>query len=378
MPAILFSKSASFSQCAINGAVIDSLNAPLPFTAIGLLKIKDSSIYKGVITNQDGKYCFENINKDNYFLKITATGFNTFYSDKIEYDSLNSVTLPSIKLNSKGIDLNEVSVVVQKKIVEFKNGNITVNIEDTALAAGNSAYDLLVRLPTVSVQDDNISIQGKPGVKILIDGKLQQLSGSQLINILKSINASQIEKIEILKKPPVKYDAAGTGGLINIKLKKVKLVGFSGSVFGSFSQGFYGNPEGGFSVNYKGEKFNFFSGLTAIKQLLHKDFKELRIVNYDTLTTTIFQHYIETEHNNVASYNIGADWFINKNNSIGVKVSGAAGLESDDRESITSISDNSLGYKTLQYNFKKPNPWIYPEFNINAEHLFDTAGNVKR
>lgn len=92
------------------------------------MKIKDSSIYKGVITNQDGKYCFENINKDNYFLKITATGFNTFYSDKIEYDSLNLVTLPSIKLNSKDIDLNEVSVVVQKKIVEFKIGNITVNI----------------------------------------------------------------------------------------------------------------------------------------------------------------------------------------------------------------------------------------------------------
>ncbi len=123
------------------------------------------------------------------------------------------------------------------------------------------------------MQDDNISIQGKPGVKILIDGKLQQLSGSQLINILKSINTSQIEKIEILKKPPVKYDAAGTGGLINIKLKKVKLVGFSGSIFGSFSQGFYSNSEGGFSVNYKGKKFNFFSGLTAIKQIIHKDFK---------------------------------------------------------------------------------------------------------
>ena len=375
---MLFLHFNSFSQCAINGNVLDSLGASLPFTQIGLLLQKDSAIYKGAITNQDGKYCFENIKKGDYFIKITAPGFNVFYSKKIEYDSLKPISLESFTLNSRGINLSEVSVTTQKQIVEFKNGNITVNIDGTALAAGNSAYDLLVRLPGVSVNESDISINGKSGVKIMIDNKLQQLSGSQLINVLKSINASQIDKIEVLKKPPVKYDAAGTGGMINIKTKKLKLVGFSGNLFGNYSQGFYGNPEGGFTLNYKGKKFNFFSGVTAIKQLIHKDLKELRIVNYDTLTTTINQHYIETEHNNVATYNLGADWFINKNNSIGVKVSGAAGLESDNRESITTISDNSLGYKNLLYDFKKPNPWIYPEFNLNAEHLFDTTGTTLR
>jgi iron complex outermembrane receptor protein len=375
---LLASTGKLVSQCAIQGKLTDTLQAPISFNPIGLLHFTDSTIIKGVMTDVDGNYCFEGIKKGNYRLKISAIGFNTYYSDKIEYDSINSITVPGINLKSNGINLTEVSVAAQKKTVEYKNGNVIVNIEGTALAMGNTAYDLLSRLPGVTVSDGNISIQGKAGVKILIDGKLQQLSGQQLMNFLKSMNASQIEKMEVLKKPPVKYDAAGTGGIINIKTNKLKIVGFSGSVFGSYSQGFYGNPSGGFTLNYKGRKVNFFSGFTAAQEWrrFNEEFKNE--FNYNSTITNVQTKNTIKEHHHSETYNLGADWFINKSNSIGIKLNGAFGMGNVDNVSTTNFSDTNLGYQSLQLNSQKPNPWIYPEFNLNAEHLFDTTGTALR
>lgn len=375
---LLASKLVMHSQCAIKGKLLDTLQAPISFNPIGLINQNDSSIVKGVMTDIEGDFCFENIKKGSYLLKISAIGFNTYYTDKIEYDSITSLVIPNIALHSNGINLNEVSVAAQKKTVEYKNGNVIVNIEGTALAMGNTAYDLLSRLPGVTVSDGNISIEGKSGVKILIDGKLQQTSGQQLMNILKSMNASQIEKMEVLKKPPVKYDAAGTGGLINIKTNKLKLVGFSGGLFASYAQGFYGNPGGGFTLNYKGRKINFFSGFTAAQEWrrINEDFKNE--FDYNSTITNVQTKNISKEHHHSETYNLGADWFINKSNSIGIKMNGAFGMGNVDNLSNTNFSDNNLGYQSLQLNSQKPNPWIYPEFNVNAEHLFDTVGTALR
>ena len=366
----------AFAQCAIQGKLADTLQAPIPFNTIALINHHDSAIVKGVITDADGNYCFEAVKKGAYQLKISAIGFNTYYSDKIEYDSIHPLAIPLIHLYADGVNLNEVAVAAQKKTVEFKNGNIIVNIEGTALAMGNTAYDLLSRLPGVTVSDGEISIQGKSGVKILIDGKLQQLAGQQLMNVLKSMNASQIEKMEVLKKPPVKYDAAGTGGMINIKTNKIKLIGFSGNVFGSYSQGFYGNPSGGFTLNYKGRKVNFFSGFTAAKEWKRVAEEFTNKFNYNSTETTLQSTFINKEHHHSETYDLGADWFINKSNSIGIKMNGAFGMGNQSQIAISNFSDSTLGYQTLSLKSEKPNPWIYPEFNINAEHLFDTAGTV--
>ena len=373
---LLASKCTLIAQCAINGQLSDSLKSPIVFNAIALLNHSDSSILKGVMTDDQGAFCFEQIKKGTYRLKISAIGFDTYYSNTIEYDSLTPIALPQITLKAGSINLKEVSVAAQRKTIEYKNGNVIVNIEGTALAMGNTAYDLLSRLPGVTVSEGNISIQGKAGVKILIDGKLQQVNGQQLMNILKSMNASQIDKMEVLKKPPVKYDAAGTGGMINIKTNKLKIVGFSGSVFGSYSQGFFGSTSGGFTLNFKGKKFNFFSGITANKDARHFVNNSKNTINFNATETTIEQAMVTKSHGHFETYNIGTDWFINKNNSIGIKINGAFGLGLDDNTTNTSISDNSLGYQNTVLNTNKPNPWIYPEFNLNAEHLFDTLGTA--
>lgn len=375
---IVFSQFISYCQCAIRGKITDSTRAPISYASVGLLEVRDSSIYKGIITDIEGNYCFEQIKKGNYFIKASSVGFKITYSAKIEYDSTHPLLNPTISMYSQGTSLDEVSVTAMKKMVEFKNGNIIVNVDGTTLSMGNSVYDLLARLPGVTIIDSEISIQGISGVKIMIDGKIQQLSNEQLFNILKSMNASQIQKIEVLKNPPVKYDAAGTGGMINVITKKNTLIGTSGSVFAGFSQGFYGNPHGGITFNHKGRKINFFSGFTGNKEAIRKENFLNSDVAYNSIVTSLTQNYVQKHYSYSGTFDFGADWYINKNNSVGFKVEGGSGIGNEDRTALTTISDNSLGYRSMPYTFENPNPWLYADVNVNAEHLFDTLGTVLR
>ena len=109
-----------YSQCAIKGQLTDTLNAPIVFNAIGLLNASDSSIVKGVMTDDHGDFCFEQIKKGAYQLKVSAIGYNTYYSNVFNYDSLSPIFLDKILLKAGSINLNEVSVAAQKKTIEYK------------------------------------------------------------------------------------------------------------------------------------------------------------------------------------------------------------------------------------------------------------------
>lgn len=368
--------TAMFGQSQISGKVIDSVGAPLPYSPIALLNVKDSSVHKGIITDDAGKYVFEKIQAGNYFLKVIATGFKIKYSEFFKVDSASAVQIPDIQVSS-AVNLNEVAVTVMKKTIEFKNGNITVNVEDSPLAVGNTLYDLLSKLPGVTVVDDVISINGKSGIRILLDDRIQQYSGQQLMNVLKSINASSIQKIEILKNPPVKYDASGAG-FISVKTKKVKLTGFSGSTNFNYTQGVYANKQGGLSLNYKGKDFTVFSGVyPAIDEYQYKSIFD-KNVTYNGITTNFHQITSERNTNKYASFNIGSDWFVNKRHTIGIKIEGMQGTATPVRQGINYLSDDSQGYDHLIFNSVRPNSWNYINYNLNTEHKFDTVGTTLR
>ncbi|MEO6304984.1 MAG: TonB-dependent receptor, partial [Bacteroidia bacterium] len=352
----------------------DSLNVPMAYVPVALLDAKDSLVYKGVITNDSGVYYFDKITPGKYLIKIIVPGYAIKYSSSFELDNASNLQIPDLKISSAGINLNEIAVTVIKRPIEFKNGNVTVFIEGSPLAVGNTAFDLLSRLPGVTVVDDNISIQGKQGVKIFIDDRMQQLSGQQIINVLKGINASMIEKIEIMKNPPVKYDASGSAGIINIKTKKIKIIGFSGSINATYTQAYYGNGLSGLELNYKGKKLTFFSSIGAADESVRKVNHTDRVVLFNSNTSELDQVYFERERNPYLYANIGSDWFVNSKNIIGVKISSWGAVAHHDRVGNIDIKNSDLGYNHSDYGYNKTNPWSYTNLNLNAEHLFDTVG----
>lgn len=366
--------SSASSQHSIFGTLQDSLQSPVEFCAVGLLNAKDSVVIKGILTNEKGGFNFKDVNTGDYFIKINYPGYLETTSAVFSYDSLTNKDLGTITLKSSGINLDEVNVLNIKAPIEFNGGNITINIEGSPLAIGNSLYDLLARLPGVSVDNDVISIQGKAGALVYMDDRRQQMAGAQLMNLLRSINASSVEKIEVINNPPAKYDAAGSSGIINIKTKKIKVVGFSGSINGTYSQGFYENTNGGFSLNYKARKFTFFSSFNGNQGLKHNVSNFNKEINYNGQTTYLNQRVVDDWDNRNTVSDIGLDWYAGKNTIVGAKMQVMKGYGNNIEKGRTSISDNTLGYRQLILDKSIPNDWLMFNYNFNAEHTFDTLG----
>jgi hypothetical protein len=219
------------------------------------------------------------------------------------------------------INLKEVSVDGRKKIYEQKVDRLVFNIENSINANNGDAVDVLKITPSVVVSsDDKIALVGKQDVKVMVNGRLLNISGENLVNYLRTIQSKDIEKIEVITVPGAQYDAEGNSGLINIKLKGVKQDNFSGAVNGTFTQAKYANERGGFNLNYKKNKwtastnFNYFGG---------KGYNENSINQKNGIDNT----YVDTKIKQTAHFEnfvtgLNLDYDINKKSSIGAKYLG--------------------------------------------------------
>jgi iron complex outermembrane receptor protein len=359
------------SQSHIAGKIVDSLAKPVPFCAAGLYKQIDSSLVKGTLSDEGGNFVFENIAGGAYYVRIRHPGFAMFrYSFNL--DSHTILKTPPFILKHEGLVLKEVGITTIKDPLEFRNGNITMNVENSPLTAGNSVYDLLARMPGVLVDNDNISIQGKSGVKLYMDDRQQPFSGLQLVNFLKSTPASSVEKVEIILHPPARYDAAGNAGLIHIHSKKLKLTGSSGSINATLSQGYYANGNGGFSLNYKGQKLTLFSSVNAEQGRKHYVDDQHRTLILNGQSRTLYQKSTEESDNRNQVLNLGADWYAGKKTTIGFKLQVIPGYALSQLGGSILYSDTG---RQLGYHKTQTNDWLMNNYNLNAEHRLDTLGS---
>jgi hypothetical protein len=183
----------------ITGIVKDPQGKPIEKATISLLNGKDSSVAKLAITSTGGKYTFGALKNGQYLVSASHVGFVPVYSSRFEVSGSGNVTVPDIIIDKSTGDMKAVVVTAKKPMVEVKADKTILNVEGTINATGNDALELLRKSPGVMVdKDDNISLAGKNGVRIYIDGKPTPLSGSDLSNYLKSIQSAQIESIELI------------------------------------------------------------------------------------------------------------------------------------------------------------------------------------
>lgn len=373
--ALLLSALAANAQ-SITGKLVDSTFAPVPFAVVALINAPDSAIITGRLSDENGRYVFEKISPGNYFMKISAAGFSDARSDNFYYDSLELKVIPDIVLK-KSMLLDAVTISSLIPTVEFKNGNITVNIENSALARGNSVYDLLFRLPGVSINNNSITIAGRSGVIVMIDGRIQRLSDEQLMNILKGMSAATITKIEVLKNPPVKYDAEGTSGMINIVTKKTQQKGFSGSVYSETSQGFYNNTSNGIALSYKNEKISLFSSIDGTYNTYGVNTANPRKINTDSGSTFLENKNRYKILETGLTLKLGGDWYPNKSTIIGFKMDKGPGVFNERGDGTNTIAGyNNTPFDNYLFSEDGHNKWSIQNYNLNTEHFFDTLGTT--
>ena len=303
----------------ISGNVKDETGKPISAATIVLKKQKDSSIVKYGTSVKDGSYTINAVSSGDYFLQISHVGHASTSSSIINVSS-DDVVVKEIVLNPATNKLADVTVTAKKPIVEVRADKTILNVEGTINAVGNDALELLRKSPGVMVdKDDNLSLSGKNGVQVYIDGKPSPLSGTDLSNYLKSIQSSQIESIELITNPSAKYEAAGNAGIINIKFKKNKNLGTNGSVNAGYAIGTYSKYNTGLSLNNRNAKVNLFGSYNYNRGLNLNSFKMER-----TQADTFFSQTNRMKMYNNGSHNFktGLDYFIDKKSTIGIMING--------------------------------------------------------
>ncbi|HRH60228.1 MAG TPA: TonB-dependent receptor, partial [Chitinophagaceae bacterium] len=249
---LAFTASAQNISGTAKGADGKALNR----ATITLHNAKDTSVIKLDVTANDGSYSFRSVKNGSYIISASYVGYMPVYSNVFEVSG-GDVALPALSLTKATGNLKEVTVSSRKPMIEVKADKTILNVENTINAVGNDALELLRKSPGVLVdKDDNISLSGKNGVQVYIDGKPSPLSGSDLSSYLKTLQSSQIEAIEIIVNPSAKYDAAGNAGIINIRLKKNKAFGTNGSVTAGYNIGTFPKYNGTFAINHRNKKIN--------------------------------------------------------------------------------------------------------------------------
>lgn len=317
LPSLFFVVLSSFSFNAaaghITGTVKDNKNKPVPYITVLLLQSKDSSLVKGDITNENGIYKFENVANGTYIISTSGIGFQKYYSGIITANGGD--TEENISLLASDKSLKEVKVTGKKPMIEVKADKTVFNVEQSINAAGSNALDLLRKSPGVRVdKDENIEMRGKNNVLIYIDGKPTYLGAKDLAAMLKNMQSSDVESIELISNPSAKYDASGNAGIINIRLKKNKKFGTNGSLNLGLAEGKYFKQNAALNLNHRNKQVNVFGNYS------YNQAKNFNFQYFDR--TQNAQHYdFKSENvNQNATHNIkaGADYYINSKNVIGV------------------------------------------------------------
>lgn len=228
----------------ITGVIEDESGKRLPSVTVSLLKAKDSALVKVAVSGKEGVYEFANIFEGKYVITASFIGFAKVTSQAFNVVGDKTIEIPHFTLYRSSTAMADVTVQARRPLIENKIDKMVVNVDASPTNAGATAMEVLEKSPGITVdRDGNISLKGKQGIIVLMDGKQTYLSGQDLANLLRNMPASQLDQIEIMTQPSAKFDASGNSGIINLRTKKNAQTGFNGSISLSYVQGKYQNHQ---------------------------------------------------------------------------------------------------------------------------------------
>ncbi len=310
------------AQTQIIGSVADANGQPLPAATILLLNGVDSSLVKGQIGGTDGAFVFDQLVPGDYRLRVSALGLADFVSDVFSLNNQpGKKDLGAVRLQENAALLAEAQVVAKRPFLEQKIDRTVVNVANSITNAGGTALQVLQRSPGVQVNQlsKSLSLNGKEGVVVMINGKISRLPSDALVDMLSGMNADNIDRIELIHTPPANFDAESSAGIINIILKSSGDEGLNG---GYSAKAGYGRGEkfgAGLYFNYRKNRLNWFGSYDYDHNLNPQVFTNYRGVwqDGDFLETST---YSDRPHTPTGTQNarLGADFQISPKTVVGV------------------------------------------------------------
>lgn len=371
---------AQTSSGSITGTIKDGSDQKIiDASTVSLLRAKDSSLMKISLTDKGGNFVFEQVPFGKYYLMATSTGHLKTYSPLLIIKDATPVSAGILQLTDNVKTLNEVKVEVKKPFIERKIDRTVINVEASITNAGTTALEVLEKSPGVTVdKDGNVSLKGKAGVMIMLDGRPSYLSGQDLANLLKNMPSSNIDQIEIMTNPSAKFDAAGNSGVINIKTKKNKIKGMNGSLSTSIQQSVLTKTNNSFNFNYRTGKVNLFSNYSysfwQSKQELYIN-RKFRNANTKQIETIFDQKTEMKRKSEFQNLKLGMDFYANKKTTLGVVVSGYLNPSNENNFNRTNLNNanNRIDSMVIADNSNKRKSNNFST-NLNLRHAFDSTG----
>ena len=276
---------------AITGTVTDeATGSPIPFVNVWLYRTTDSSLVKGVVTEDSGRFTLDSVSIGTYYLHITRMGYRAKHYSPISLNpSLATLDLQSIPLSPTDVSLEEMIVTSEQALLNLGIDRKIYQVGKDIVNQNGTTADVLRNVPSVSIDlDGNITLRNSPNVTLMLDGKKSaQLSKSESSG-LEVIPAQSIDRIEVITNPSAKYRPEGTAGIINIVLKKDKDPGFNGSLSANTgANDRYGHHS---RFNYRVGNYNVYLSMGCRKYTIEREHSEDR---QEISTLGITQHYYE-------------------------------------------------------------------------------------
>ena len=373
------SQAQSVSGGKISGSIKDGGNQKIIDAAtVSLLKAKDSSLVKAAVTDAVGNFNFDNVKEGNYLVLATSIGHAKTYSNIFTVSANNPALVGVLQLVPTDKRLKEVTVTGKKPLIERKLDKTIVNVDAAITNVGSTALEVLEKAPGVTVdKDGNISLKGKQGVLIMMDGKPTYLSGPELTSMLRNMSSASLDQIEIMTNPSAKYDASGKSGIINIKTKKNKQKGFNGSITATYGQGIYSKTNNSLNLNYRTGKVNVFGSLSGNYRNGFQDIDILRrYTNPDKSLKAVFeQNSFLKKHGGNYTAKVGADFYASKRTTVGIVFTGISSPENQTGLNTSYLKNNSgVVDSIVQASNRENGKWKHGGINLNFRHQFDSTG----
>ncbi|PWT96749.1 MAG: hypothetical protein C5B52_14975 [Bacteroidetes bacterium] len=368
----------SFTQTRAFGKVLDQQGNPLASVNVLLLAASDSSLVKGIVTDHDGLYEFQNINSGKFLLSYSYIGFQQMFSSPFHTWEKNEIDLGSVNLLESKVQLNTVTISAKKPLLEQKIDRMVINVQNSIVSSGSSALDILERSPGISVnrQSNIISMNGKDGVQVMINGKMSYMPMEALVQTLAGINSSNIEKIELITTPPANMDAAGNAGFINIVLIANTNFGTNVNVSGTLGYSVGVNAQASVNFNHRQGKFNFYGDYSVLheKYLQRIDFYRQFMYQGKNIESEgeSIRDAQQTNHN----MRIGLDYQLGKKTVLGILGAGYLNKWTMDANATNDIQSDKLVDTTIKMKTDEINQWNHVMGNLNLEHSFSNNGKL--
>ena len=374
---ILFSLQA---QNNITGKIVNTEAKPLANVNVLLLAASDSTLIKGEITNSSGQFNFNNILDGNYLVSCSFSGFETTYSAEINTKNSSQLDMGLVHLKTETVSINAVTVTAKKPLFEQKIDRMIVNVKNSITSAGSTVLDVLQKSPGVIVnrQAGTIAMNGKNGVNVMINGKINYMPAEALVQMLNGMNANTVERIELITIPPAKYDAAGNAGYINIVLIDNPHIGFNGS-YALTIAAFKGTaPAANVDFNYRTSKGNLYGSYSYIRQentitpIIEGNRKMINLGKTTEIYTRSNRYPVQRNHN----IRLGYDYKLGKKTTLGLLSAAYDTRWSMDAINNTTIRLNNSPDTIIKVNNEEINQWKHWMGNINLQHIIKTGEEI--